>query len=280
MHVITRCNSCARQYDTEGHDPGERFHCLCGKLLTVPEKRDYDAAVVRCSSCGGAREKQDTACGHCGADFTLIEQQLNTSCPACFARISDVAKYCHHCATPIMISGTLGESTNKACPKCCEKHGLSSRKIKDTDMSALECNLCGGIWLDREVFLEIEKRMIDLASTGIDKDHSKLLENIPRQSMDDQNLYRRCPTCEKFMQRRNYGPGSGIIIDQCHQHGYWFDQQELDVTLRWIRTGGLLASRKKKAAIKRDNDRIANVLKKMDGAAQQWKLGSKWKDHL
>jgi len=182
MHVITRCDNCTRQYDTEGHEPGERFHCLCGKLLTVPERRSFDASVVRCSSCGGVREKQDVACGHCGADFTLIEQQLNTTCPACFARISDTAKYCHHCATPIAVTGKLGEPTQKACPKCAAKQNLSSRRIKDTDMAALECNLCGGIWLDREIFLEIEKRMIDLAGTGNDKDHSKLLENIPKQS--------------------------------------------------------------------------------------------------
>ena len=280
MHVITRCNNCARQYDTEGHEPGERFHCLCGKLLTVPEKRDYDASVVRCSSCGGAREKHATACGHCGADFTLFEQQLNTTCPACFARISDVAKYCHHCATPIVVAGNLGKATHQDCPKCSAKQKLSSRRIKDTDMGALECNLCGGIWLDRDVFLEIEKRTIDLAGTGTDKDHSKLVENIPRQSKDDQNLYRKCPVCEKFMQRRNYGPGSGIILDQCHQHGYWFDQQELDVILRWIRTGGLMASRKKKAAIKKDNDRIANALKKIDKATQKFKVSSRWQDYL
>jgi len=41
-----------------------------------------------------------------------------------------------------------------------------------------------------------------------------------------------------------------------------------------------MASRKKKEAIKKDNDRLARTLKKMDDAAQQWKVSSRWKDYL
>ncbi|MBX2869429.1 MAG: zinc ribbon domain-containing protein [Acidiferrobacterales bacterium] len=280
MHVITRCHLCSRQFDTEGHAPGERFHCLCGTLLTVPNAKSFDASVVRCSSCGGTREKQDRACGHCGADFTLHEQQLNTVCPTCLARISNDAKYCHHCATPITISGRLGNATEKSCPKCSSDQKLGSRTIKDTDMNALECNVCGGVWLEQAVFMELERRMIELASSGMSAEHVGLSKAVPNQKFDDQNFYRKCPICEKLMHRRNYGPGSGIVIDQCHQHGFWFDQAELDVILRWIRTGGLMASRKTRAAIQRNNDRLERILKKMDQTRDQWQPKPLWKEEF
>ena len=83
-------------------------------------------------------------------------------------------------------------------------------------------------------------------------------------------LYRKCPVCRVIMHRRNYGPGSGIVLDHCREHGFWFDQQELDVILRWIRTGGLLASHKRRQSIKRDNDRLQRLLEEIDKKQQQY----------
>jgi len=31
----------------------------------------------------------------------------------------------------------------------------------------------------------------------------------------------------------------GVIIDRCRQHGIWFDDEELQRILQWIREGGL-----------------------------------------
>jgi Zn-finger nucleic acid-binding protein len=39
------------------------------------------------------------------------------------------------------------------------------------------------------------------------------------------------------MNRKNFGVKSGVIIDICSEHGYWFDSSELDLILRWIQTG-------------------------------------------
>ncbi|MCB1036418.1 MAG: zf-TFIIB domain-containing protein, partial [Acidobacteria bacterium] len=51
--------------------------------------------------------------------------------------------------------------------------------------------------------------------------------------------YRPCPVCGKLMNRQNYGRRSGIIVDRCGEHGIWFDHEELDRILAWIRRGGL-----------------------------------------
>ncbi|MEO1174791.1 MAG: zf-TFIIB domain-containing protein, partial [Myxococcota bacterium] len=51
-------------------------------------------------------------------------------------------------------------------------------------------------------------------------------------------MYRKCPECSSIMNRENYGRRSGVIIDICPEHGIWFDNQELDSILEWIRDGG------------------------------------------
>jgi Zn-finger nucleic acid-binding protein len=40
------------------------------------------------------------------------------------------------------------------------------------------------------------------------------------------------------MNRLNYGKQSGILIDRCPADGLWFDGDELDAVLRWMRLGG------------------------------------------
>ena len=40
------------------------------------------------------------------------------------------------------------------------------------------------------------------------------------------------------MHRRNFGRKSGIIVDHCRPHGYWFDARELESVLRWVQKGG------------------------------------------
>jgi Zn-finger nucleic acid-binding protein len=264
MRHLAHCMVCARQFDCTNHKAGERFHCLCGELITVPERRSHEAAVVRCSSCGGARAGSDSQCDFCGAGFTLHEQDLHTVCPGCLARISDRAKFCHHCGIAIAVAGDAGDWTNRSCPGCGDKVLLSSRSLPESDFNMLECNRCAGLWLNQEVFLALERRMLELAASGITDEHRDMAGSLPRQQRGDQNLYRKCPECRVIMHRRNYGPGSGIVIDQCHQHGFWFDARELGVILRWIRSGGLLASQKRRSAMDRDSERLARLLKDID----------------
>jgi len=264
MHIIVSCVECDRQYDTIGRAPGQRFRCICGEMNVVPKPGDHEASVVRCSACGGVREKGSCNCRFCGADFTLHEKDLNTVCSKCLTRISSRAKFCHHCATPVAIVGTAGESTEMACPACRDQSTLSVRRLRDEQITALECTRCAGLWLDNALFNTLEHRMLKLAASGIDGEHKTITETLPKDSTSDQNLYRKCPVCHVLMHRRNYGPGSGVIMDHCQRHGFWFDQQELGVILRWIRTGGLLASNERRLKITRDRERVARLLEKIE----------------
>ena len=79
MRLLVACTKCRRQFDATGREPGSRFRCHCGTVLTVEQSPGHDASVVRCSSCGAPREERATGCQFCGADFTLRERDRTRS---------------------------------------------------------------------------------------------------------------------------------------------------------------------------------------------------------
>lgn len=242
MKILVACPACHRQYDATGSDPGNRFHCLCGEALTVPQPTSHEAAVVRCSSCGATRLNDAASCSHCGSDFTLHERDLNTICPTCAARVSKRASYCHHCATRLNPQGLAGGATEKVCPSCGENHQLTSRSFGVEELSILECPTCAGLWLDHHAFRHLVNRA-PTASTG-SKIHAMAAARTATTEPSPSRLapqtgpfYRSCPECAGLMQRRNYDEKSGVVIDVCGSHGAWFDNDELAAILRWIRDG-------------------------------------------
>lgn len=230
------CPGCARQVDASGRRGGERFRCACGTLVTVPEGRAHPAAVVRCSACGAPREGQAVACTFCGSDFTLAERDLDTLCPGCMARISRRARYCHHCALPIVPQGTAGEGTPRPCPACGAASRLTSRGLGGPGLSVLECGRCGGLWLGKAVFRLLEEGARRAEVPG--DPPARAVAPIAAAGHRAEPLYRPCAECGALMHRRNYGRRSGVIVDVCARHGLWFDRDELDAVLAWIREGG------------------------------------------
>jgi Zn-finger nucleic acid-binding protein len=236
--VLVACPACQLQFDASGRPPGAIFRCLCGHALRVPAPRAHDAAVVRCSSCGGPREAAASACRFCGSDFTLHEQDLHTICPGCMARVSDRGRFCHHCGLPILPSAFAGEATDRPCPACGAEWRLVSRNLGGGGITVLECGGCGGLWLGNPVFVLLEER-------ARREGRRAALEGLRLPSPDratsavEPPVYRPCPECGRLMHRRNYGRKSGVILDVCGDHGLWFDRGELDRVLRWIRRGEL-----------------------------------------
>jgi Zn-finger nucleic acid-binding protein len=249
VRVLVACPACNRQTDSGDLEVGRRFHCVCGHVLEVPRVRARDAAVVRCSSCGGPRQSGEEACGFCGADFTVHEQDLDTICPSCMARIMGAARFCHQCGTRIAVEGKSGTPTEHPCPACGTEHLLGSRTLGSPPVGILECHTCGGLWIGVETFevltermkVEAAKQVADLptapASATREKTEGASAGNSQRAQLGP--LYRTCPMCRRMMARRNYARRSGVIVDTCNEHGIWFDAGELHSLLQWIRRGGL-----------------------------------------
>jgi len=247
--LLLACPECKRQYDATGYAPRSRFHCACGETIEIPEVRAHDAAVVRCSSCSAPRSAGSSSCKHCGADYTLHEQDLNTICSACMTRVSNRARYCHHCATPIAPQGKVGRPTDHRCPACRVRHKLNSRTLGEPAVALLECPHCAGIWLGQDAFRLVAERSREHMLPGELIRGQDAAPKVPTANEAAGGArYRRCPVCRKYMNRRNYGKRSGVIIDSCRQHGIWFDATELGALLRWIKKGGEDRSAAKDAA--------------------------------
>jgi Zn-finger nucleic acid-binding protein len=239
MRKLLCCPSCNRQFDATRLAVGSRFRCRCGAAIDVPVIDSRDAAVVRCASCGAAREEGSQACGYCGSDFTIHEQDLETICPSCFARISNSARFCHHCSTAIAPEELAADPTDRVCPACGDGKFLNSRALGDTRLTVLECGVCAGLWLGAEVFRTLEERARKIAPSVPDpvalRTEAKARQRTPQSPGP---AYRPCPACRKRMNRVNFERASGILLDRCRDHGIWFDATELDAALRWVNLGG------------------------------------------
>ena len=244
-NIIIQCEKCNHQYRVHEKRVGEKFHCFCGHLLAIPSVKIHDAAVVRCSSCGGARgPDQEPFCRYCGSSFTLHEQDLNTICPCCFTRISSKSKFCHSCATPIIADQDEFEDTELKCPSC-DDSLLHSRKMQDHSFTLKECNQCAGIWISAKIFKLLEKKAQAQAASGIHQENIEQISNSAKENSNPTKYYRKCPECEIMMHRKNYAKSSGIVVDVCSDHGIWFDIHELDEILNFIRSGELLRHHQK-----------------------------------
>jgi Zn-finger nucleic acid-binding protein len=123
----------------------------------------------------------------------------------------------------------------RPCPVC--HSNLSTIDVGTKVPFLIErCESCYGLFFDKE---ELET-MIEHSVKGSRNVDLKLLQELtenPRYV--DVIVYRRCPICRKHMQRKNYGRRSGVIMDQCMEHGIWLDPGELKHIMEWVKAGGL-----------------------------------------
>ena len=236
MHILVSCKQCKRRYKAEDRKVGAKFHCHCGEVLEVRQPRDHTAAVVRCSSCGGARDANARRCGFCGADFTLHERDLNTVCGNCFARVSDRARYCSQCGERLSGESIAGDDSRFVCPACASEEKLAARQLGKQRANVLECQYCTGLWIGVDAFRELRDRVVGNTATPVD---ALIGTPKPRKLRRQAGpMYRKCVVCRKLMARRQYAKRSGVVIDVCRDHGIWFDPEELHQVLRWISEGG------------------------------------------
>jgi Zn-finger nucleic acid-binding protein len=67
--------------------------------------------------------------------------------------------------------------------------------------------------------------------------------------------YIKCPECGVLMNRMNYGAMSGVVVDQCKEHGMWLDNGELVHLMEWKKAGGQVLAEKQKAAAQQERQR-------------------------
>ncbi len=233
--MLVACRNCHRQYDVGGMRPDEKVRCRCGTAVQVPRKKVHHARMVHCSNCGATLRTKTTSCEYCGGKITAAERNLGPPCPECYARLRKGAQFCSECGVSIRPEAMKAIRLDAKCPRC--KGDLILQELPEGHYT--ECSLCAGIWLDGDSFHQvIEKK--EESSLG------KLFsakKSQPVQAYDQPVRYLPCPTCGQMMNRKNFGGCSGVVIDWCKGHGYWFDTHELEKVISFVKSGGMARAR-------------------------------------
>jgi len=148
---------------------------------------------------------------------------------------------------------------------------LTSRQVGDPAIGVLECPRCAGLWLAKdELQLLLQKVRATSASTESEISITPPSYRSAERVTQDGPLYRACPVCSKLMHRRNFGRKSGIIVDQCGPHGYWFDNRELEAVLRWVQEGGELQVARLKDEEQRQATARQQMSQQLEPADAHW----------
>ena len=145
------------------------------------------------------------------------------------------AKFCPHCGAAAV---SWQETPEKIlCPGC--ERPLLRGEIGGAVLH--ECGKCLGVWLDKATFERVcrEAEAKSLIPGLADSPPPPPLPEIPKVR------YVKCPRCRKLMNRVNFAEHSGVVLDVCRNHGTWFDANELQRIVQFIRDGGLDQARER-----------------------------------
>ena len=233
---LDACSGCGLQYDVSNLEPGSPVRCACGVRFAVRHRQPHSPRALRCSSCGGDLQAGASKCSYCEAEVTLDERRLAEICPACYARAMKGAGYCMECGVAIQPQSLVALREDVRCPRC--RGELRARIVGES--SIVECGGCGGLWLPPQAF---EVLVEDADRKSISPEWLGALPKPQQVDQEESVRYLPCPTCGDFMNRRNFGGRSGIIMDVCREHGLWLDHRELERIVQFIQEGGLQRQR-------------------------------------
>jgi len=181
-------------------------------------------------------------CNHCGKS---IHVQFAV-CPQCGGRIQDRI-----------------DPLPPVCPRC--EVSLTQHVQDDEEVDL--CPQCGGMWLDRREFKRTTRESAVYRDADLDKEFVRTPPGDPLQ-------YIPCVRCGQVMNRKNFARISGVIIDECGQHGVWLDAGEIEKIRLFIADGGLEQAQDKK--IEANRGELRALATKVDQVAFSHKLLHFW----
>ncbi len=250
---LVACPDCHAQYDVSSMVPDSAFECRCGTGLTATPPVGVDAKAQRCTACGAVARDGAERCEYCGSGIVPVDHRGGLICPECMARNLDDARFCLACGVAFAPSEAIHDMPERRCP-CCDRW-LAVREVGG--LLVQECTKCLGLWAPDDVF----DALVDRATTMARERGAEGLGSIPR--VDGGNPassaveYRRCPTCDGLMNRRNFRKRSGVIIDRCHEHGTWLDAHELERIAGFVLSGRAAEAERLEKTRRDDEQRAA-----------------------
>jgi Zn-finger nucleic acid-binding protein len=119
------------------------------------------------------------------------------------------------------------------CPVC------SRLLVPRRDEFSLGCVECGGRWVDAS---RIAEALGPLPPPLAPAQRPALRARFPWSPAEPPaNARRRCPRCRDDLARGPSSPAGPVWVDRCkaHGHGVWFDRDEWETYLAFVRAGGL-----------------------------------------
>lgn len=170
-------------------------------------------------------------------------------CNSCAAPLSVNTSLCSYCGTrndldvlALKRFAASRESSPLSCPHCLlpmETIRLSS----DGSFAVERCPTCFGLFFDPG---EVQSFLHSTMEPTFVINRLEIANiNSQRARKDLPVRYIPCPVCVKFMNRVNFGANSGVVVDQCKEHGVWLDNGELIHLMEWKRAGGQLRAEQK-----------------------------------
>ena len=232
MRLIA-CGSCHAQYDVSGV-VADSIRCRCGDTLANRELTPVDAEIHRCGACGAQVGAEAPACGYCGSEI-VREGELSLICPECFARNAEISRFCAACGVGFRPEPLCIDGHELPCPAC----DLLMPPGQVAGVGLNECPQCNGIWVPGDSFDALVRRATETRrSAGASAAPAAAPRVTGGNPARARVVYRKCPECQAFMQRRNYRRSSGVVIDVCNEHGTWLDADELEAIAGFILSGG------------------------------------------
>jgi Zn-finger nucleic acid-binding protein len=169
--------------------------------------------MALCSSCSAPLPADSSRCSYCGTwndmDFAAVGRFSVGSEPC--------RRFCPDCAIPLQ----------------------TVRVDTGAGLFAIErCERCYGLFFDVD---EVPAFLEASVSSAFSVNFRELAAiNEERGSTRRPVRYIKCPECGVIMNRVNYGSKSGVVVDQCKEHGIWLDNGELVHLMEWKKAGGQL----------------------------------------
>lgn len=165
------------------------------------------------------------------------------NCVNCGAPLPPNSGVCRHCTSlnDIDLRGIFDASRGapdetRICPRC-DEH-LEALNVGVGGAFVIErCRSCLGLFFDSDELDHVVREKIGAASR-VDRTRLAriLAEELPPRNAEVR--YIKCPSCRALMNRRTYGARSGVVVDECRDHGIWLDGGELRQILKWTKVGG------------------------------------------
>lgn len=141
------------------------------------------------------------------------------------------ALHCSGCGHPLGLEPIYAPA-DIACARC----GVELSCFRADGGRLFDCPNCGGQFIEHTLLKQLlERREV----TGTCLPTHPLRANPLSQPV----VYLKCPYCAQVMNRKNFGESSGVIVDVCSTHGFWFDSGELPRVLKFVEQGGLARAR-------------------------------------